>query len=457
MWVYNTLTKKQEILKSANGRRITFFVCGPTVYDRIHLGNARTFVFFDAAVKYLRTAGYSVFYLQNITDIDDKIIKKALDSGTSVEQVASQNFERYVEDLHTVHVDSVSYYAFATDFIKEIKKQIRSLMRKKVAYLSNDGLYFRVSSFADYGALSGQLIEKNRAMARHEMSAIKEKPEDFVIWKFSKKGEPSWDSPWGKGRPGWHIEDTAIAQSFLGDTYDIHGAGSDLIFPHHEGEIAIMRSITNKKRLSRYWLHTGMLNLGQDKMAKSTGNIISLHDAVKIYSPETVRLFLLNANYRSELIFSKASMHEADQNRQKIQILYDRLLDLTGKQGKKEIDIDSWKRKLKVGPEKDFDFRTTISVLLDLVAETNRLFNDLSEKSAKQVASLIYDTDRYLCILRSRDSSLEVNLLMAKIMEFREVIRSKKNYELSDILRTKLSEAGISVEDSGGAPVWRKK
>ncbi|MGC8515096.1 MAG: cysteine--tRNA ligase [Thermoplasmata archaeon] len=454
MLVFNTLTRGLEELKPRDGRRLKIFVCGPTVYDYIHVGNGRTFVFFDAAVKYLRYRGYSVFYLQNITDLDDKIINRGKETGKEPSALAGEFFEAYLADMAKVRADAVSYYAFATDFIREIAGQVRRLLRIGAAYIAKDGVYFDISSFKDYGKLSGQKLDQVMHMVRHEMSASKRNPEDFALWKFTDSDEDGWDYKWGHGRPGWHVEDTAITEEMLGKTYDIHGGGTDLIFPHHEGEIAIMRTLSGNRKLARYWIHTGMLNISNRKMAKSEGNMINLRDAVEKYGGNNLRLFFLSSGYRSELIFDESTVHEAAQNLNKIQSLYDRLMQKDSFAFGR-IDVPEYRNKLVTAIDKDFDFRSGIMTLLDFVNRVNTEFNDLSKDACKECLDFLLEVDSFLCILKSSSSQEKYDLIIDAVLEVREMLRKRKEFDLSDKIRSMLSESGVEIEDTGGKATWR--
>ena len=454
MLIFNTLTRRLEELKPRDGRRLKIFVCGPTVYDYIHIGNGRTFVFFDAAVKYLRYRGYSVFYLQNITDLDDKIINRAKETGTEPSVLARRFFEAYLTDMAKVHADAVSYYAFATDFIREIANQVRRLLRMEVAYVAKDGVYFDVSTFKDYGKLSGQKLDQVLHMVRHEMSASKRNPEDFALWKFTDKHEEGWNYKWGRGRPGWHIEDTAITEEMLGKTYDIHGGGTDLIFPHHEGEIAIMRTLSGNKKLARYWIHSGMLNFSNKKMAKSEGNIINLRDAAQKYGGNNLRLFFLSAGYRSELIFDESTVHEATQNLNKIQSLYDRLMQKDSF-GLSRIDVPEYRNRIVTAIDKDFDFRSGIMTLLDFANRVNTEFNDLSEDACKECLHFLLEVDSFLCILNFSSGHDKYDRIIDAVLEIREMLRKRKEFESSDKIRSMLSEAGVEIEDADAKVTWR--
>lgn len=455
MKVYNTLSRRMEDLVPRRGRRINFFVCGPTVYARIHLGNARTFVLFDTMVKYLRFRGYSVFYLQNVTDIDDKIIKRADEEGLEPIDLSKKYFAEFFSDMSSVRADAVSYYAFATDFILEIKSQVRSLLRKKAAYKTEDGIYFDVSSFPDYGQLSRQNLKEIRHMVRHEMSSGKKAPEDFVLWKFRSGDDPWWKAEFGDGRPGWHIEDTAITRSLFGNTYDIHGAGSDLTFPHHEAEIAQMRTISGSKILAKYWLHTAMLNLSNEKMAKSTGNIIDLRTAVEKWGGEATRLFLLNALYRTELIYDESSLHEASRNQSKIQVLYDRLSNRSVF-GEERFVSEKFLSRIYESMDNDFDTRSTISILLDFVSEVNASYDKLSATATQSILKALEDLDSFLGIIR-RGNVTQIGEIISSIVEIRNKLRQKKIFDLADDIRRDLDRAGVIIEDDGEKSTWRMK
>lgn len=287
MKLYNTLTREKEIFKPIKENRVKMFVCGPTVYDHSHIGHARTYISFDMIARYLKYKGFSVFYLQNVTDIDDKILKRAQESSSDPQELARKFEEKYTEDMKVLGVENVNLYARATDHIPEIIQQIETLLSKGFAYETENGVYFDESKFSEFGKLSNRRIE-DLNVHRISPDSNKRNPGDFVLWK-KKDDEPFWDSPWGSGRPGWHIEDTAISEEYFGPQYDIHGGGLDLIFPHHEAEIAQMESASGKKPMVRYWMHTGFLNVMGEKMSKSLGNFITIKDLLQEYSPEVFR------------------------------------------------------------------------------------------------------------------------------------------------------------------------
>ncbi|MBA3044578.1 cysteine--tRNA ligase, partial [archaeon] len=287
--IYNTLTRQKEEFVPIHGNRVNMFVCGPTVYDYSHLGHARTYIVFDVIARYLRYHGYSVFYLMNITDIDDKMIKRANENRIPVKELADRFTKAFNEDMKRLNVTSVNLYAKATEYLNEIINQINILIEKGFAYEVDGDVYFAVRKFRDFGKLSKQSLDELKAGARIEVDEKKRNPEDFVLWKKQKPDEPFWASPWGNGRPGWHVEDTAITTTYFGDKYDLHGGGLDLIFPHHESEIAIAESVTGEKPFVKYWVHSGFLTLDKEKMSKSLGNFFTIREVLEKYEPEVIR------------------------------------------------------------------------------------------------------------------------------------------------------------------------
>ncbi len=285
MKVYNTLTRKLEEFEPLHGNRVNMFVCGVTPYDHTHLGHAKTLIGFDVIAKYLRYKGYSVFYIQNVTDVDDNLINRSSESGKSVPELVERFFGLFMEEMEALSMDSVNLYPRATEHMQEIIDQVEGLVEKGYAYESGGNVYFEVGKFADFGKLSKQVLDKLQAGARVEVDENKRNPEDFALWKAHKPGEPAWDSPWGKGRPGWHIEDTAMTMAYFGEQYDIHGGATELMFPHHEAEIAQAEALTGKEPFVKYWMHTGVLNVDGVKMSKSLKNFWKLQDALREYEP----------------------------------------------------------------------------------------------------------------------------------------------------------------------------
>ncbi|MCL2866856.1 MAG: cysteine--tRNA ligase, partial [Clostridia bacterium] len=312
MKIYNSRTRLKEELVPVEGKKLGIYVCGPTVYDYFHIGNARAFILFDVLRQYLQYEGYDVTYVQNFTDIDDKMIRRANEEGVTVKELAEKYITAYQEDARALGIMPAGVHPRATQHIPHMLSLIQTLMDKGKAYASGGDVYFRVRSFPAYGQLSGQDMEEleEGASDRSIMEADKEDPRDFVLWKAQKEGEPAWDSPWGPGRPGWHIECSAMAMAYIGETVDIHCGGKDLLFPHHENELAQSEGATGKPFV-RYWMHNGFINTGNEKMSKSEGNFFTVRDIFREFNPETVRMFILSAHYRNPVSFSREQLQQA--------------------------------------------------------------------------------------------------------------------------------------------------
>lgn len=393
------------------------FVCGPTVYDYSHLGHARTYVVFDVLAKYLRSTGLEVFYLQNITDVDDKIIRRAGEEGVSQEALARKFEREYLRDMESLGINAVSYYARATTHIPEIIDQIRRLLERNVAYVTENGVYFNLDTFERDGELSGQ-DKKNRVSRVTDTS--KHNPADFALWKFGEYGEYTWDSPWGRGRPGWHIEDTAISEKYFGQQYDIHGGGLDLIFPHHEAEIAQMESLEGKHPMVRYWLHTGFLTVGGEKMSKSLGNFVTIRDALKRWSRDTLRYYILLSHYRSPLQATEEGLLQAEKALDRIRAVAttDRGADPAGR--------------------KDF------TDAMDADLNTPEALAAIHRLAAAGDLEALRDFGAILGIRFLPESSAPVSLLR----EIRAELRAEKRFDVADRIRDRMVAAGIPVTDS---------
>lgn len=452
MIIHNTLGGENQEFIPEHPKRVNMFVCGPTVYDDSHIGHARTNIFFDVMAKYLRARGYSVFYLQNITDIDDKIIKRANEEGKTYSDVSDFYFEKYLSVMKTLKVNSINYYARASLYIDEIEDQIKRIMKNGYAYETVDGVYFRVKKFADYGKLSGQNMDEIKANARGTINEKKEAPEDFVLWKKMKPREPYWDSPWGRGRPGWHIEDTAITEAYFGTKYDIHGGGSDLIFPHHEAEIAQMRSISGERYLARYWIHTGMVNINSEKMSKSLKNFIKTVDVLEKYRPEVLRFAMVNSNYNTIIDYSEQLMDDAKNSVEKINILYRKLKDIKNVTGKYIIRSNEIIDSLNETMDKNFDTRSLIRDLLSFVSNINKNLDKLSSESAAEAIKVLEYCDSFLSIIYN--STMGADGIIDLAVHIRNIVRKNKNYELSDYIRNELQKNNIYIEDNGDDTTW---
>ena len=452
MIIHNTLGgEDQEFIPEHHGR-VNMFVCGPTVYDDSHIGHARTNIFFDVMAKYLRARGYSVFYLQNITDIDDKIISRASDEGKKYSDISDYYFKKYLSVMKAMKIDSINYYARASLYVDEIQSQIKRMMDAGYAYETADGVYFHVRKFSDYGKLSGQNMDEIKSNARGTIREEKEDPEDFALWKKMKPGEPYWESPWGKGRPGWHIEDTAITEAYFGTKYDIHGGGSDLIFPHHEAEIAQMRSISGEKYLARYWIHTGMVNINSEKMSKSLKNFIKTADILKKYRPEVLRFAMVNSNYNSVIDYSEQLMEESKNSVERINILYRKLKEINATSGDYYIEGTEVMDKMNKIMDRNFDTRSLIRELLSFISDLNKNLDNMNQESAREAINVLDYIDSFLSILYS--SSVNTDNIIELVLDIRNMARTDKNYKFSDYIRKKLQENNIYIEDNGDKTTW---
>ena len=465
LMVYNTLTRKKEKFEPLHGNRVNMFVCGITPYDYTHMGHAKTYVAFDTIAKYLRYKGYNVFYLQNVTDVDDHIINRAAESGTTESELAERFFAEFLEDMKALNVDSVTYYARATEYIPEIIEQVKGLIEKGYAYEVHGNVYFEVEKFDGFGKLSGQILDQLEPGARVEVDERKKNPMDFALWKAQKPGEPAWDSPWGKGRPGWHIEDTAISMAHFGAQYDIHGGATELMFPHHEAEIAQAEALTGVKPFVKYWMHGGLLMIRGERMGKSLGNFWTLKDAFKTFHPEAVRFFLLHAHYRKPIDFTVEGLEEASAS---YQTLWDtvqnaksaaRIAEEKGPADEKLIDmVEATYVRFEEAMDDDFNTREAIAALFDLAHEVNSAIKKGVGWGALELALEAFDDiGDVLGLFRSTEK--EAAVALEKVMEFvidlREEARKRKDYATSDRIRSELEGMGIVVEDTQSGPRWK--
>lgn len=451
--IFNTLTQKKEIFKPMNRNRVKLFVCGPTVYDNSHIGHARTYISFDMVARYLRYKGHSVFYLQNITDIDDKIIKRASEIKVESDALAREYEKRYLEDMKALNVENVNLYARATEHLEEIFKQIRTLIDKGYAYETDTGVYFDESKFKSFGKLSRRNIE-DLNVHRVKTDQSKRNPGDFALWKKTNE-KPLWDSPWGPGRPGWHIEDTAITEEYFGPQYDIHGGGLDLIFPHHEAEIAQMESASGKSPMVKYWMHTGFLNVKGTKMSKSLGNFITIRDLIKNYEPEVFRFLVLSTHYRSPIDFSSDNLHQAQKNMERIkkfllkvdEVLEDDQNTLINHNQKK---CDELQQKFIAAMDDDFNTPQALSILFEITRDINRQIqvNSISKSDLIKIKNLFRECAEILGINFNQKKELDLTDDVLKILlEVRKKLREKKEWELSDDIRNQLHDLGYKLED----------
>jgi cysteinyl-tRNA synthetase len=465
--IYNSLTRKKEELKPLDGKTIRMYSCGVTVYDKCHIGHARSLYIFDVIRRYLKYRGLDVKFVRNITDIDDKIIKKANETGKTSQMVAEENIAAYYKDLESLGIGKADFEPKATENIPEMIAYIEGLIKKDFAYAIQGDVYFRVRKFKDYGKLSGQSVEKMLEGVRIDKDEKKEDPLDFALWKASKEGEPSWPSPWGPGRPGWHIECSVMSQKYLKcDTLDIHAGGRDLIFPHHENEIAQSEALTGKP-FAKYWIHHGLLTINGQKMAKSLGNFITIEDTLKKYGANVLKLFSLSSHYGSNIDFSEKKMEEAKGMYERIVILLERIHKEFGTHELNKIITggagESPKCQLQFQEVMDDDFNTprALAVLFELVNRTNKTFDSSVEdrhfllKSAVDVIKEILDVFGvdYVSIHSSERSDDRIQ----DLVNMRDAFKKDKLYQKADQVRQELEEEGIILEDTKQGTTWRRK
>lgn len=456
--VFNTLSRRIEEFHPINGNRVNLFVCGPTVYDLSHIGHARTYIAYDIIARYLRFKGYSLFYLMNITDVDDKIIKRAREINQNPLELANNFAKEFYKDMDCLGIKSINLFAKASEHIKEIICQIDELIKKEYAYVVDGSVYFNVPKFKDYGKLSNQT--KNE-LKRHRIEPDPKKKNkiDFSLWK-ARREKPVWKSPWGEGRPGWHIEDTAITITYFGSQYDIHGGALELIFPHHEAEIAQAESMTGKKPLVKYWIHTGIVNVNGRKMSKSLGNFITIRDITKKYNSEILRLFFAQSHYRSSIDFREDNLEKAGETLRNLNRIYKKIHDLLDKVSDdlqsedEEIikKIEEYEQKFFSAMDNDFNTPLAISALISLGKELDKRINKTTCKRTLRLA--LESFDRFGSLLGlfedkewNRSEGKIVNELIKIIIELREHLRKRKEWKISDEIRDKLKNMGIPLED----------
>lgn len=455
--IYNTLTRQKEQFKPLVDGKIDMYVCGITIYDYCHIGHARTFVGFDVIVRYLRHIGYDLKYVRNITDVDDKIIKRANENGESINDLTTRMTKAMHEDFDSLNMLRPDVEPTVTNHMNEIIAMVERLIAKGHAYVAADGdVLFDVSTFEQYGALSQQDLTMLQAGSRVEVAQDKQDPLDFVLWKKAKPGEPSWSSPWGEGRPGWHIECSAMSSKHLGEHFDIHGGGSDLQFPHHENEIAQSCCANNGKYVNT-WIHTGMVQVNKEKMSKSLNNFFTVRDVLKEYDAESVRYFLISGHYRSQLNYSQENLEQA---RSSLERIYTALRGVTPI----ECDLASNQYVAKFRKAMDDDFNTpeALPVLFELAKELNRVKDSDAEQAGKlayvlrSVAEVLgvaqQDPEAFLQGGQADDEVAHIEALIAK----RNEARASKDWAAADEARDALNALGVVLEDSAGKTTWRK-
>ncbi|HML45321.1 MAG TPA: cysteine--tRNA ligase [Clostridia bacterium] len=461
MKIYNTLTRRKEEFEPIKPGKVSMYVCGPTVYDFFHIGNARPFVLFDTLRRYLEYRGNEVTFVQNITDIDDKMIRRANEEGITVQALGERFTDAYFEDAKALGIRPATVHPKATEHIPQIIELVKTLVDKGLAYAVDGDVYFDTQAFPGYGKLCGQNLEDLESGARIEVTEIKRHPMDFALWKAQKPGEPAWESPWGLGRPGWHIECSAMSMQYLGETFDLHCGGQDLIFPHHENEIAQSEGATGKP-LARYWMHNGFLNINNEKMSKSLGNFFTVHDILREYDPEAVRMFLLSAQYRSPLNFSRDQIEQANSALQRLYIARDRLDFLLAHAPAGEADAEALRqaedlsRRFEEAMDDDLNTADAIGALFELV----RLINTgLNEAASKATVEAVQARFRNLCGilgLVAKASASELPEAVESLLKERADARKAKKWQESDRLRDAIKDLGYAVEDTPQGQKWRK-
>ncbi|WP_411679957.1 cysteine--tRNA ligase [Clostridium thailandense] len=464
MRIFNTMTRKKEEFIPLLNNEVRMYVCGPTVYNFFHIGNARTFVVFDTVRRYFEYRGYKVKFIQNFTDIDDKMIKRANEENTTVKELGDRFIKEYYKDADNLNIERATVNPRATEYMNEIIKFVEELINKGYAYEINGDVYFNTKKFNNYGKLSGQNLEDLQAGARIDIDERKKDPMDFAIWKSQKPEEPAWKSPWGMGRPGWHIECSCMAYKLLGETIDIHAGGSDLAFPHHENEIAQSEAMTGKT-FANYWMHSAFVNVNNQKMSKSLNNFFTAREILEKYEPDVIRLFMLSGHYRTQINFSidvlestKAAAERLYNSISNLENLFDevKLDQLSGKEKDYIKVLNSYKEKYIEKMDDDFNTADAISIIFDLVRDIN---TNVGIHSSKELVKYSLDLVRELgdplgILQKSTKSNLEEEIEM--LIEQRQQARKNKDWSLSDKIRDDLKNRGIILEDTPQGVRWKK-
>ncbi|EGT3601084.1 cysteine--tRNA ligase [Clostridium perfringens] len=463
MKVYNTLNKKKEEFIPLTPGEVKMYVCGPTVYNFFHIGNGRTFIVFDTIRRYFEYRGFKVDFVQNFTDIDDKMIKKANEEGTTVKKIGDTYIKEYYQDADALNIERATVNPRATEFIGEIIKFVKGLVDKGYAYEVDGDVYFSTKKFEGYGKLSGQNIEDLQSGARISIDERKKDPMDFAIWKAQKPGEPAWNSPWGMGRPGWHIECSCMAKKLLGETIDIHAGGSDLKFPHHENEIAQSEALTGEP-FARYWLHSAFVNVNNEKMSKSLNNFFTAREILERYDADVIRFLMLSAHYRQQLNFSEDLLESAKASVERIYNAIGNLENLIDEVCREEMNeeekaylesLNKYKEKYIEKMDDDFNTADAITAIFDLIKDTNtNITIDSSKELAQKALELIRELGAPLGMFqKSTKGNLEeeIEALIAK----RQQARKDRDFALADKIRDELKDRGIVLEDTPQGVRWK--
>ena len=464
MKVFNTLTRKKEEFIPLEPGKIKMYVCGPTVYNFFHIGNGRTFIVFDTIRRYFEYRGYKVDFIQNFTDIDDKMINRANEEGTTVKEIGDKYICEYYQDADGLNIKRATVNPRATEYITDIVEFVKGLVDKGFAYAVDGDVYFRTKKFETYGQLVGQNLDDLQAGARINVDERKEDPMDFAIWKAQKPGEPAWESPWGLGRPGWHIECSCMAKKLLGDTIDIHAGGMDLTFPHHENEIAQSEALTGKK-FANYWMHAAFLNVNNQKMSKSLNNFLTARDALKEYDADVIRFLMLSGHYRIQLNFSTELLDSAKASVERLYNAIGNLESLIGEvkleamteEEKKYLEnLDSYRQRYIEKMDDDFNTADAISVLFDLARDIN---TNVTINSSKELCQKALDIIRELGMplgILQKTTKVSLEEEVEALIQARQDARKNRDFALADKIRDDLKARGIILEDTPQGVRWKK-
>lgn len=465
MKLYNTLTRQKEEFIPLEKNKVKMYVCGPTVYDFIHIGNARPYVVFDTVRRYLEYKGYEVNYVQNFTDVDDKIINRANSEGVSMEDISNRYIEEALKDAKLLNVKTSTYNPRVTEEISEIIEMIEKLIEEKYAYEKDGTVFFDTSSFKEYGKLSGKKLDELEIGVRIKLDEAKKNPTDFVLWKPKKEGEPAWKSPWGEGRPGWHIECSVMAKKYLGEEIDIHAGGEDLIFPHHENEIA-QSECCNKKAFAKYWLHNGFINVDNEKMSKSKGNFFTIRDITEKIPYDVVRFFILSGHYRNPINFSKelmeASSNALDRIKNCVKKIEHIIKNTQGNITEEENNIlketIEFKNQFEKAMDDDFNTADAITAIFEFVKFANITIKETCSKEfSEKILERILELTDVLGILFETEQNENIDVeKIESLIQQRQEARKNKDYKLADEIRDQLKNMGILIEDTSAGVRWSK-
>ena len=461
--IYNTLTREKEVFEPLEQGKVKMYVCGPTVHNYIHIGNARPAIVFDAVRRYLEYRDYDVDYVLNFTDVDDKIINRAHELGESVSDVANRYIDAYLEDVKALGVKEATHNPRVTNVMDDIIEFIRQLIEKDFAYELHGDVYFKPRAFDGYGKLSHQSLDELRSGARIQVDLEKQDPLDFALWKHAKEKEIAWDSPWGKGRPGWHIECSAMAKKYLGETIDIHAGGQDLAFPHHENEIAQSEALSGKT-FANYWMHNGYININNEKMSKSLGNFVLARDLINHYRPEVIRFFMLSVHYRNPINFSEELLEAADNSLSRIETTIRNLghrkatsADFGTKETEWLTTIQTYITQFETAMDDDFNTANAISILFDLAKEANTYLQE--KQTSVQVITSFEETLSMILDVLGIDIQTETELLdedIQQMIEERDEARKNRDFARADEIRDKLTDMNIILEDTAQGVRWKR-